>query len=58
MQEKCRFAGKGGRGVIPLPPPFSFFLEGVTPPTHVSGRVGGTPSLVTDPLVFRKKKEN
>ena len=32
VQEKRVFRHKGGRGVIPLPPLFFFFVEGITPP--------------------------
>jgi hypothetical protein len=39
--EKEPVADKGGRGVIPLPPLSLFFRRG-SPPTLVSGQVGGT----------------
>ena len=38
MQKRSHLRTKGERGVIPLPPPPSFFQEGITPPTHAPAR--------------------
>ena len=55
--EKKGFLVHGGRGVIPLPPSFFFFVEGITPPPpqvpagpchHDSGKPPGSTSHAGD----------